>query len=138
MANYCGMTRTNYFKIKDEAKFRKICEGLCGEDNIDVEVTEKDGQLYGFIGSYSSIDYCVDEEDCDYDWDSFVKQIQEVIADDDAMLMTEIGNEKLRYLVGICTIITSKEVRYVDLETTSFQEAKQMLNNEHWTTKNVY
>ena len=106
------------------------------KDNIDVEVTEKDGQLYGFIGSYSSIDYCVDEDD--EDWDSFVKQIQEVIADDDAMLMTEIGNEKLRYLVGICTIITSKEVRYVDLETTSFQEAKQMLNNEHWTTKNVY
>ena len=136
MANYCGMTRTNYFKIKDEAKFRKICEGLCGEDGIDVEVTEKDGQLYGFIGSYSSIDYCVDEDD--EDWDSFVKQIQEVIADDDAMLMTEIGNEKLRYLVGICTIITSKEVRYVDLETIGFQEAKQMLNNEHWTTKNVY
>jgi len=138
MANYNGMARTNYFRIKSEKEFIDAVAGLTGECGIETSVETKDGKLYGWFGSYSSIDYCVNEDECEYDMDKFIEKMQKVIADDDAMLLTEVGNEKLRYLVGVCTIVTAKEVKYVDLEYTSIGIAKEMLGNSDWETKNSY
>lgn len=141
MANYLGMTRTNYFKIKDEARFREICNNLVAEDDIEVEVSQLNGDQYGFIGSYSPIDYCTaygDDMYEDYDMTSFYKQIQEVISDGDAMIMTEVGHEKLRYLVGNCVIVTANDIKWFDLESTAIRTAQGMLDNMSWSTRNSY
>lgn len=135
MANYDEMTRSNYFRIKSEEKFREICKNLQGE--VDFKITEKDGVKYGFIGGMDSIQY-FDEEDGENNVDWFFDQLKEVVADDDAILITIIGNEKLLYLTGYCIIITSKEVRCIDIEKESMKTAKEMLNNPEWETQNSY
>jgi len=138
MANYEGMVRTNYFRIKGEKEFMEAVAGLTGECEIETSVEIRDGKLYGWFGSYSYISYCADEDECDYDMDAFFKKMQDVIAEDDAMILTEVGNEKLRYLVGSCIIVTSKDIMYVDIEQVGIATAREMLGNSEWDTQNSY
>lgn len=141
MANYQGIVRTNYFKIKDEERFKEICSDLISEDNIIVEVSELNGNQYGFIGSYAPIDYCIEYNDeiCEeYDITKFFKQMQEIISEDDAMILTEVGNEKLRYLVGSCVIVTANDINWIDLESTAIKTTQNMLSNSNWSTRNSY
>ena len=135
MANYYGMVRTNYFGVKDVNKFKELTNKLIAEDNILIEQS-KDGKWC--IASHSSIDYCIDEEECDYDLDTFFKEMQKCIADNDAMIWTEIGNEKLRYFVAYSIVVTSKDIQDVVLEHCALDIAKDMLGTETFETQMDY
>ena len=76
-----------------------------------------------------------ESEDTENDYDAFVTGLQQHVADDDAILIFESGHEKLRYVGGGATVITAKEVRYIDLLDTACKTAAGMLQNDQWSTK---
>ena len=128
MANYYGMVRTNYFGVKDEKKFKELTDNLIAEDNI---LIEQNSEGKWSIASYSSIDYCLEVDNCeDYDLDAFFESMKECIADGDAMIWTEIGNEKLRYFVAYSIIVTSEEVMGMSLLAKMQLSFKQKMTRQ--------
>ena len=82
---------------------------------------------------------CVDDddfEDCDYD--EFVNGLSELVAEDDAIIILESGNEKLRYVTGCALVITSKDSEYMEIDALAAQRAAEMLGNPGWQTKTCY
>ena len=78
-------------------------------------------------------------EDCeDSSYDLFVEGLQQYVADDDAIILFESGNEKLRSLIGSAVVITSKEYRYMRIEDFAISEAAKTLNNPKLTTEVAY
>lgn len=116
MANYYGTTRTNYFAVTDPERFKEIIGKVVGaEDNVKVFEREINGvQKYGF-GCYTTINgYETDDEDSPYDYDAFINDLQDVLAPGDAIVITEIGNEKLRYLHAASQFITKEAIAGID------------------------
>lgn len=149
MANYCCATRTNYFRVKDPDAFRSFMDKvLCSEDTIDVwEEKGADGVLRFGFGCYGSvlgigIDSNQTEDACDYyddfSYDDFVNGLSNLVADDDAIIILESGNEKLRYVVGCATVVTSKAVDYLAIEDVAVSCARKLLGNDSWRTELCY
>lgn len=142
MANYICTIRTNYFHVKDEEKFRELMSRAYGEeDNIYLfEKQDSEGKNKFGFGLYSGIAgvrNAKDDEDEDCDetsYDEFIEGLQECVADDDAIIIMEAGNEKLRYVVGSALVITSKDTEYLDISDLAVQKAKEMLHNPSYGT----
>ena len=135
MANYYGFTRTNYFAVKDEERFRQVVAS-CQASEEAPEVWEKtaEGQTLLAFGCYGSLSGfpCEDEEDCECDLDAFHNTLQQVVADGHAIIITEVGYEKLRYLVGDCTVITSQKIDYTNLRDVGLTKAQQLLKDPQY------
>lgn len=152
MANYCCALRTNYFRVKDPEKFRKFMQSVVTtEDTIDVweDANSRTGETEFGFGCYGSIcglpvyenseNNSEDEvywEDCDYD--AFVNGLSELVAEDDAIIILESGNEKLRYVVGQAQVITSRGVDFIDIGTAAAESAAKLLNDPSWKTRVSY
>ena len=103
MANYCCATRTNYFRVKDPDKFRSFMSNVCTDENhLQIWEEEKDGRtVFGFGGYgqilgipiYESGDAEQHDWPDDYDFDGFVYGLSELVAEDDAVIIIESGNE---------------------------------------------
>ena len=117
MANYYGTTRTNYFGVTDPARLQEIMDKVVAdEDAVELYTREVDGiTKYGF-GCYSTISGYENDDEADdpYDYDTFVEDLQKILAPDDAIVITEIGSEKLRYLCAFSLIITKEQMCSVD------------------------
>ena len=153
MADYYGKTRTNYFSVTDEEKFRQIIAS-CGasDDIVIIDQKQQDGSMkYGFYcdGSINGLpdrdddagnteDYCEDDDDLDYSYDAFCEALQKILPDNDAIMITEIGSEKMRYLTGCCIVITSADFKCIDIGSEALKLAKTMLKNPDFTTQNEY
>lgn len=144
MANYYSTTRTNYFRVKDPDAFRDFMKTVwSSEDSVQVWEERKgykdDVPRYGF-GCYSEIlGIGVGEPDTyglfyDYDYEAFCQRLSEFVAEDDAIIIMEAGNEKLRYVVGTATVITSTSVEFLNLSDLAVKSAAKMLNNPDWKT----
>lgn len=141
MANYYGFTRTNYFAVKDEEKFRQLVASCRGsEENPEVWEEAVDGQTLFAFGCYSSLSGlpCGDEEDYECDLGAFHSALQQVVADGHAIIITEVGYEKLRYLVGDCTVITSQEIDYTNLRDVGLTKAQQLLKDPQYQPSMEY
>lgn len=142
MANYYATIRTNYFSVKDEAKFREAVNSCNAEEELHIfEETRPDGsKIFGF-GCYGSI-YGIppgeDEDDDENDLDAFYDALQELLPENDAIIITEIGHEKMRYLIGCCTIITRNEIQFVDVRNRAVDLARAMLKNDAFQTQMDY
>jgi len=77
-------------------------------------------------------------EDEDLDIEHFYKTLQDLLLDGEAIIITEVGYEKLRYLIGISVVITCSEISVVNLHDASLAEARSLLRNPSYTTKLVY
>lgn len=146
MANYCCAYRTNYFKVKDNEKFKEFMTHVYAEDlEVFHKKDENGNELYGF-GGYGGISgYFNNEneyEDSDEAWDNaydnFIDGLAKQVAENDAILLFEVGNEKLRYVVGSVAVITSKGYKYRDITNVGVEIAKQMLNNPNYDTQCAY
>lgn len=144
MANYMGYTRTNYFHVTDEDAFELFTNHLIAdEDEVKVfNSTDKDGnKTYGFY-AYGPIHY-VDETDAD-DWyddiDDYllIQEAQKIIAPDDALIITEIGHEKMRYFVGYSLVITKNGYQGINLANETLNVARELLNNPQFETQLDY
>jgi hypothetical protein len=154
MADYYKKVRTNYFSVTDEDKFRQLMS-LCAGDENSVEVfTSKSadgndvrfgfgcrGSILGLLAPYDNAEpEDLDYETCDdeHDMDLFYKFLQKLVAKDDAVIITEVGSEKLCYLFGISAVITNSEIRVVSLQDIAIAEARAMLGNVEYTTQMDY
>ena len=146
MANYCCTIRTNYFHVKDEEKFRALMDRTYGcEDSIELwKKHDANGNTvfgFGVYGGISGLRNSVADEDDDYDessYDEFLDGLQECVADDDAIIILEAGNEKMRYIIGAATIITSSKFAYLDIADLAKQKASEFLCNPSWQTQCTY
>lgn len=154
MANSIYKTRTNYVHVSDEERFREICR-LCTTSDGDrlTAITSKDDNGKPVIGFYTESDvdgYLLDEnnniadvdaddfdDESDYEtsYDRFLKDIQSVLDPADALIITTIGYEKMRWLIGNTTIVTRNDIKYENLESLSLNMARKMLNKPEWNTK---
>lgn len=162
MANYNSYYRTNYFKVSDPVSFKEEFRRVSAED---VELWDEGNGVFGF-GGFGSIDglimpntvygtwrspcsgeiygmtnEVIDYEDYDYDdldYDAFLKMLQDHLVEGDAVILTEVGYEKLRYLTGQATVVTKDKISFMNLTDLAFEKAKEMLGNKDWTTKMEY
>ncbi len=147
MANYCCAIRTNYFHVKNENRFRELMKQVYGSENEVMiwEKTDTDGKTVFGFGVYNGIAGLKsgqeDVSDDDFDessYDEFIKELQQCVADDDAIIIMESGNEKLRYIVGKALIITNREYKYLNIVSIAAQKASEMLTNPDWETECEY
>lgn len=144
MANYCCTIRTNYFHVKDEDKFRGLMNRVYGcEDSVELwEEKDSDGKTvfgFGVYGGIAGLRNAQEDDDIDESsYDEFIDGLQECVADNDAILIMEVGNEKMRYVVGSASIITSKEYQYMDITNLATRKAAELLGNTGWNTKCSY
>lgn len=138
MANYSGITRTNYFRVTDEEKYKEIIDKIDCECGLSFweKTDEKGVKRHGF-GGYGSL-YSYDEETGDDMLDDVLESLTEVLPEDEAIIITEIGNEKLRYLVGQSIVITRSMIQFVDLRSVTMATARSMLENPDFVTQLDY
>ena len=138
MANYSCTTRTNYFRVTDEAAYEKIFNNLCSESTLEDFTETKDGKIMHGFGCYSNIEYYIDSsEDADSDFDAFLTELQKILPDDEAFILFESGNEKLRYVTGYATIVTNKTIETLSIEDLAIKRCKELLGND-FTTQTTY
>lgn len=141
MANYCCAIRTNYFRVKDPEAFKNFMGKVYAcEDEIEVwEEVDRDNKLVFGFGCYSGISgLAVDDDECETDYDAFIEGLQKHVADDDAVIIFEAGNEKLRYVIGSATIVTSRDYEYIDIVGEGTKLAAELLGNPKWKTRADY
>ena len=139
MANYVGFTRSNYFSVTDEEKFRQlIADSYCDGDNIEIFERNIKGSVKFAFGCYGSI-YGVrtlpdDDSDAD-NYDVFVEALQSILAGGDAIIINEVGCEDLRYIIGHSSIITKSDAQFISLWERAVAKARIMLGNPGYSTK---
>lgn len=159
MANYITATRTNYFRVKDLEEFKEkmACFGIGGGgkeydlyDTGDIcPHDSKDGRValimresvrvlpYGPYEDEDSEEYGKEYESGG-SFSRFLQAIQDCIAPDDACIITEIGREKMRCLVGETIIITKNGIKELSLEDMALAAARGLLGNQAWITQSGY
>jgi hypothetical protein len=150
MANYIGKTRTNYFSVTSEEKFRKIMASCWGTNEVIVfdEKQEDDSIKFGFLcnGSIEGFPLCDDgcdscnpsncrNHDADYSFDDFCKALQEILPKNEAIIITEVGSEAMRYLLGNCTVITHDACRCINIKHEAIKLAASMMDSCEFTTQ---
>ena len=133
MANYSATIRTNYFSVKDPTALRELIDSVEAEDTVSLFMTKlPDGSMqYGF-GCYGSLFGIQDS------LDAFYEALQELVCENDAILIFEVGYEKLRYVVGCCTVITSTDMQCVDIRQQALELAAKLLNSPDYNTRLDY
>lgn len=145
MAEYNCTVRTNYFRVKNPDTFRDFMAHVQGNESpIELwENTDDSGHpVFGF-GCYGSIfgyveDADEEDEDADIAYDTFIDALSCHVAEDDAIIIFEAGNEKLRYVVGSATVITNKDVKYLNVQRLAVEMAGKLLNNPDFDTECEY
>ena len=140
MANYMCVTRSNYFSVNNKEAFEAFMARVYGSDE-NVEVWN-DGDKYAF-GCYGSISGLRSDDSEEYDedeetYDAFIDGLQSFVSDGDAIILSEVGFEKLRYLVGLATIITRADCKTITIGGQAMQVAREMLGDANWATRNDY
>ena len=138
MANYESVTRSNYFHVKDEDAFSKFMDTVSGDDMHCWSDKDEDGNTLHAFGCDGSI-YGVPNGAKDNDFDLFLSELQKHIAPEDAVILMESGHEKLRYVTGFATVITSGGIETISIDELAISKAREMLKilniAPKWITK---
>ena len=123
MANFEEKVTSNFFKVKDPKLFINEIE----EKQIECFFEQKhdDSERFAVV-SYDGL-ITTDENDEDFEYDDFIKLIQNHICDDEIVVVKSIGNEKLRYLTADVSIVSKEKIEYIDFK----QIIKDKLINEY-------
>ena len=116
MANYYGMSKSNYFKVNDIELFKTELESY----PVSVFTVDRDGvELVSFVDNdenEGNVDSYYDEESDEYidvDWPDVFRRH---LADNWVAIVEGIGNEKYRYFNGYAVAYNNKgEVRSVGI-----------------------
>lgn len=138
MANYYGKTRTNYFKVTDEEKFKEIMEKCRMNDSEDgeccpkykIEKNEDGDTICMFYGYGSVLGYGDKEDPTEFDFDSFGYDLCDILPEGEAIIIRHIGSEKFNYLNACATIITSESINFVNFDNLLKIEAKKILEDD--------
>lgn len=134
MSTYYGTTRTNYFKVTDETRFRELI-GKCNCDD-DEEMTVwvralDDGTVTFAFACYGELTG-IPDKDGDSSCDNFIAELQKLLPDGEAVIITDAGHEKLHCVNGGVYVITNLDSRYVSLHDIGLSVARELLHNEKW------
>ena len=133
MANYMAVTRTNYFRVTDEDRYKELFEKLTSEDDIeDFTKRTEDGVILHGFGCYGDVEYYDDDAD-EYDFDEWLSKLQEIIPDDEAFILESSGYEKLRYVTGWVVVVTRKEIASMSCDSWAKKKAKELLGEDFET-----
>lgn len=147
MSNYNYAIRTNYFRVTDEERYKKIFSQLfCvdGEEIFDF-TKEEGGQIYHSFGTYGfpgyNIENCKEKypelcDDCDCQcFDDFLSDLQQILPEDEVFIYTDVGHEKLLYLNAYSFIVTKNDISLIDLEGSVIAKVREMLGKEDSSTE---
>lgn len=142
MANYNCAYRTNYYHVTNETLYKEILAGISSEDFETFQKLEPDGRiLYGFGGFGDMLWHNLEEGDIDNgdsDIEEFYKALQGVLPEDEALILMESGNEKLKYVTGLATIVTRRNIEYLSLTQIAQEKAGELLGNLEYSTQMEY
>ena len=134
MANYIATGRTNYFRVTDDDRCAELIANLGGECHWDYSETQKDGSILHCFAVEGGLDwYDHSEDDPESDLDYFIDEMQKILADDDAIIYTESGHEKHRYVNAFSMIITKNSVDWIDLPNDALAIAQKHLGKDYRT-----
>lgn len=102
MADYIACFRTHRFPVRDAARFRAWIDTVYGIDFTDEH--EEGGKPVFEVGGYGSIPDLRDEDDEPSEID-FIAELARHLPEGEQAIITEIGHEKLRYLVGFSVAV---------------------------------
>jgi len=141
MANYYGKCRTNYFAVTDAEKFADIMKHLSGESEVAFYEHDTDKGKYMFYCECNLTGYIANPDDdysCDEAMDKMTNELQKILPDGEAIILTEAGSEKMRYILCTSTIITNSEIKHINLANIALATAQEMLKNPNYTTEMDY
>lgn len=123
MANYYGVGRSNYVRVRDEAAFRAALapypvEVITGDDGR-VAILDNHPDGGGFAWYIVHDDACgCDNPTCTVGDDATdeISLLAPHLADGEVMILTETGHEKYRYVLGYALAFNNAgEQRYLNL-----------------------
>ena len=141
MANYVSKCRTNYFAVMDVEKFTDIMKHLSGDGEIDFYEHASDKGKYMFYCDGVLNGYMNDPDDDDSIDDAtgqMIKELQAILPDGEAIILTEAGSEKMNYISCVATIITNNTTGYVNLYDVALEKARTILGNPEYNTQLDY
>lgn len=150
-SEYWEISRTNTFS-GDKEKLRKIINAIDCEECADIFDDLRDSNKFGFVinGSFYGIRFdkegnlidAKDTENEDYDYvdkmdgeerfKGFLKLLQTVVAEDDAIIMMGIGYEDTSFVSGGVNVITRDSIERMTLDEWGTKVARIKLNNPDW------
>jgi len=134
MANWYGATRTNYFKVTDEERYQQLFKRLSCEDPVEDFSKTIEGQVWHAFGAYGDISFLNEDlnEDDSVGYDNFLTAVSEILTPDSVFVSTCIGNEKLRYLTGICYVVfPDGRIVSEDLSVFAHRTAKAFFGDDY-------
>lgn len=125
--------KTNYFRVWDEAVFAEYM-GRVAVDGDEIELNLKmDSEGFPLVGFRTNgliigiPDESGDYEDVDDDqYNNFLSGLQELVVDNDAIIILEVGTSS-DDISATATIITADEIDYVDLKDAAGERALSLL-----------
>lgn len=130
-------TRSNYFRTTDADKLRRLIFRTVTDDQpLNLwELQRPEGvTLYAF-GGYGGILGVGGEPDLP----AFQAELSELVAPDDAVIITEVSSEDFYCLDAWATVITRKGGRKtLSLQSSSVLAARDLLGNESFITRMSY
>ena len=154
MAKYNCVTRSSYFYVTDEFKYEKFRQHIVVRDSDErIEFWHKVGDKlksdsvydgknmkHAFGGYTQILGYVEDIEHYDRelmntfpDYNLFLQKLSEIIAPGSACIITEVGNNGLRFIGAKADIVTHKNYRRLtlrDIVRDSLLENEKILYND--------
>ena len=154
MAKYNCVTRSSYFYVVDEFEYEKFRQHIVVRDIYErIEFWHKVGDklksdsvydgknMKHAFGCYTKLlGYVEDIEhyDCELmkpspDYDLFLQKLSEIVAPGSACIITEVGNNGLRFIGAKADIVTHKNHRRLTLHSIvrdSLLEKEKILYND--------
>lgn len=115
MANYVSRMRTSYFDVNDASQFKEAIEPFVKANHL--EIIENDGK-FGLMGEeftslpspHNLLDENGDQVDQDDEMVNVLELLQTFLPEDEVVLATLVGYEKMRYLVASSFIVTRSKL----------------------------
>lgn len=129
MANYTAVTRSNYFKVKDEQAFLEWVESVPDlghwKNNEGLHAIRSD------TDGWPSFQYIEDEEGYEVELDlELAPELSKHLAEGEVAVLLEAGYEKLRYITGHAVAVAwDGRIEYIDLNQI-YDRAKEVFGVE--------
>lgn len=135
MANDITTIRSNVFQVTDIDKFKKIMDKVYTYENEIEVVIDNEKEKKVSFGAYDDIIGFVDKNNEAYDdsYDDFLHELQTIIPNGEACIITTIGHCKLRYLYAYANIVTNNQIESTDLiSDTAIDIAVRLTQNNEF------
>lgn len=133
MADYIAVGRTNYFRVTDNARYEELFANISANNGKwDYSKKGTDGTIYHCFAVEGGLDWREPDE-YDSNLDYFIDELQKILPSDEAIIYTEAGHEKHRYVTGFSLVITPESIDWIQLPETALFKAREYLGPDFVT-----